>query len=185
MTTPDHGWTLWSLKTIKLSINDQKLFRNTESSWLQNFYRGVRLDPNFYSGSYLFWYLFRPQQKSNHYRHPNFDLYLGLTWKMKPLQSTPNLEDKILKNIIRNMFSIPSKIMVSILSNIIINRRFEIIQRTYQIKIEVSRKSFLIFQNHWIFRKFNEVEFRGPQRKSAVRPVRVLFARSSLFTIKV
>ena len=68
---------------------------------------------------------------------------------MKPLQSTPNLEDKILKNIIRNMFSIPSKIMVSILSNIIINRRFEIIQRTYQIKIEVSRKSFLIFQNRF------------------------------------
>ena len=67
---------------------------------------------------------------------------------MKPLLSTPNLEDKILKNIIRNMFSIPSKIMVSILSNIIINRRFEIIQRTYQIKSEVSRKSFLIFQIH-------------------------------------
>ena len=64
---------------------------------------------------------------------------------MKPLLSTPNLEDKILKNIIRNMFSIPSKIIVSILSNIIINRRFEIIQRTYQIKSEVSRKSFLIF----------------------------------------
>ena len=66
---------------------------------------------------------------------------------MKPMQSTPNLEDKIPKNIIRNMFSIPSKIMVSILSNIIIDRRFEIIQRTYQIKIEVSRKSFLIFKN--------------------------------------
>ena len=109
--------------------------------------RGERLGPNFYSGSYLFWYLFRPQQKSN--RHPNFDLYLGFTRKMKPLQSTPNLEDKILKNIFRDMFSIPSKIMVSILSNIIINRRFEIIQRTYQIKIEVSRKSFLIFQNRF------------------------------------
>ena len=36
------------------------------------------------------------------------------------------------------MFFIPSKIMVSVLSNIIINRKFEIIQRTYQIKIEVS-----------------------------------------------
>ena len=84
-------------------------------------------------------------KKSNHYRHLNFYLYHR---KMKPLLTTPNLEDKILKNIIRNMFSIPSKIMVSILSNIIINRRFEIIQRTYQIKSEVSRKSFLIFQNH-------------------------------------
>ena len=46
------------------------------------------------------------------------------------------------------MFFIPSKIMVSILSNIIIDRKFEIIHRTYQIKIEVSKNLFcLISQN--------------------------------------
>ena len=46
------------------------------------------------------------------------------------------------------MFFIPSKIMVSILSNIIIDRKFEIIHRTYQIKIEVSKNLFFsISQN--------------------------------------
>ena len=146
MTTPDHGWTLWSPKTIKLSINDQKLFRNTESSWLQNFYRGcdsIRI----FTAVHIFSDTFLDHNKNQITIGIRISTYT--TKKMKPLQSTPNLEDKILKNIIRNMFSIPSKIMVSILSNIIINRRFEIIQRTYQIKIEVSRKSFLIFQNRF------------------------------------